>query len=138
MNQFSAILNPQAKTTNADLETELTWAAVSAAAQAILTERFKQGLTGDPRPDLPDHEYWEKFLPVLSAIDPEFAWVMQLFRLLRARLILTQQGHLKLDVSPIFAPPLKCAMAQDEFKERFLAPKREVLRAAFREVEKEI
>ncbi|MGE5593066.1 MAG: hypothetical protein ACM3X3_05235 [Betaproteobacteria bacterium] len=137
MNQFSAILNPQANTSDVDLD-ELAWEAVSAAAYAILTERFKQGLTGDPRPDLPDHEYWEKLLQVLSVLDPEFAWVMQLFRLLRACLVLTQQGHLKLDISPVFAPPLKCAMTQDEFKERFLAPKREVLIAAFREVEKEI
>lgn len=119
-------------------ELALTWAVISSAAKAIMTQRFKQGLTGDPRPDLPDHEYWEKVLLVLYRLDPAFAWEIQLYRLLRARIDMTQHGRLKLDISPMFVPPIQSEMTEDEFKQRFLVPRREILIKVFREVEKEL
>lgn len=113
--------------------------AIVARMAAVSAERLHDR-TLDPYPDLPDHAYWSKVLPIAYNRDEELHSLLRCIRFWGAAIAVTQNGHLKLDIGPVFAlePPEFVEWTEDEFKRQFLEPKKQVLVEILREAEREI
>ena len=96
------------------------------APEAQMPERWK-----DPRPDLPDHDIWQKILITAFRFDPELFPILHGLRCCEAGLIRGKFFKLNLD-------PLKSNFCSEEeyqkFYSKYLEPNKDKIKRIFEQV----
>lgn len=121
------------------MEAKIPRDALYAKINAVPFERMRNSAL-DPYPGDPDHAYWARVLKVAARRDSALCSMLHIMRVLGARLTITERGHLKLDIHPMFCvdPPEIEDCTEEEFKARYLEPNKQAIVAILREAEKEI
>lgn len=121
------------------MEAKIPRDALYAKINAVPFERMRNSAL-DPYPGDPDHTYWARVLEVAAKRNSALCSMLHVMRVLGAKLSITERGHLKLDVHPIFCvdPPEVEHCTEDEFKALYLEPDKQEIVAILREAEREI